>query len=340
MLPFIDPGGIWHITYCIGLMLIVPFYVFNGPVRGLPLSAKLLFTYLLFWCLFILEYPAIHFGPFTPNFQSTAAQVFAESLLILYAVGALSKWIAYLIPVLALFASMCVWLGLPGLMHAPSFNAALAAACIPAIASPYLIGFIILTALAHHGSTALLILGAQLLALILKKRVKWEWLLWAGIAGIVSATLWQNQPHFNSGERLEKYAEYLHFWARDWKSVVFGMGPGSFVWYPIMRNLNNPEPTRIFLQMHSDYLEVLWALGLVGEVLAVAVCARAVKKAWGMSVEALAGVLGCLAFMLTYEPLEYFPSALLTAWFFARVLIIENVDLKFAGLVWPVKSND
>lgn len=336
-LPLLDIGGIWHITYFVCLSLIGIIFTF-GIGQALPLAAKLLWSYFLIWCLFIVEYPSVHFGTYTHSFQATAGQVLAEGILIPFAVITCSSFIEKAIPYFALFATACVWSKSPGLMHAPSFNMALAAMCIPITGFSYLSFFIVFTALTHHGSTALMIMGAQALGLVLKRKLDWRWLVIAACIMFISALILQSQPMFNSSERLAHWIEYTRFWSTDTRRIILGMGPGSFVWYSVM---THKYQTGFFLQMHNDYLEVLWALGCVGGSLAGLMIVDAVKRAWKKTdLVSLPGVLGCLAFMLTYEPIEYFPTALLTAFFFARALIVHDVDVEFTSFGWPIKSNN
>lgn len=327
-LPLLDFHGVWHITYFVGLAWIIPVLVFRFSI---PFSLKLLWSWLLIWCLFLLEWPSAHFGVYTSNFQATAGQVFVEAFLIPLIAINFYKAIEKLIPFLAMFLVACVWFNWPGLMHAPSFSMALAAACIPAIPLTkkwiWFSFFIVFTALTHHGSTALVIIGAQLFAFVSKNRIKKHWLLLGIIIAVASAFFFQ--PSHNSGtERLHNWVEYFTFWAKDWKHIIFGMGPGSFVWYSV---LTYPYQTGMYLQIHNDYLEVLWALGLVGFTFLVGAVYEVVKRAWNQNILSLAGILGSMAFMLTYEPLEYFPSALLIAFYLARVLIVENIHVKFTS---------
>lgn len=317
-LPLIDLGGTWHLTYFAGLSFVIVAYVFRVFGKLSPLSVKLLLSWVLLWCVYLLEYPSAHFGVYTHDFQVTAAQVFIEVFCIPITVFLYAGAVTSLMPLLAAFQALCVWFSWPGLMRAPSFNMALACMCLPGVASPILTGFIVLTALTHHGSTALLIVAAQVFAGVVKGKFKKAVLFAALPVMALSAFLLQKQPMFNSGERVEKWIQFMTFWAQDWHRIIFGAGPGSFVWYSIM---THPYQTGLYLQLHCDYLEIVWALGLVGAVLAGWVIVDAAKRAWGLHVNVLQGLFGTLAFMLTYQPLEYYPSALLTAYFFSLCLV-------------------
>lgn len=337
-LPLVDINGIWHIAYFIGIGAMLPVCLHYLIGVRLPLIAQALWYYILLQALFFIEWPTAHFGPYTSNFQSTAAQAFAELIFIPIGAILLHRYIKKLITPIAVFSSLCVWFQWPGFMHAPSFNMALAAMCLPAIYFQEIQVFIVLTALTHHGSTALLIFLAQVLVFFFtrekKTRKKFLPFIAGGFIGeIFSAYHFQNQPLFNSGERIHKWVEFFQFWIADWRRIIFGVGPGSFVWYSIM---SHPYQTGFFMQMYSDWFQVLWENGIVGFGLEVAVAVEAVKRA-RKNPRLLQGLFGCMVFGLTYGPLRYFPTALLTAWFFSQALVIENVDVEFAGFIRPVK---
>lgn len=140
----------------------------------------------------------------------------------------------------------------------------------------------------------------------------------------------------NSGERISHWVQAMQFWLQDWHRIIYGVGPGSYVWYSIMEH---PAQTGVYLQLHNDWLQVLWENGVIGFGLMAWVAAIAVRRSWG-HLSVLQGVVGSMVFAFTYQPLRYFPSALLTAYFFAQALIVKDSHVEFAGLVWPVKSDD
>ena len=341
-LPQLDVNGIWHIAYCLGLAFFVPVSTSYLWKSTGSLKPAMLLNYLLFQCVWFLEWPSIHFGPYTHDFQSTTGQVFAELSLITFGVYYLrNNRVQKVFPAFAVFCTICVWFNWTGFMHAPSFNMAMAAACIPLIASPWVFGFIVLTALTHHGSTALVIIAAQLLASMPKLKKKSILGISAfaiGCAAILMTTalIFKTHPTATALERLGKWGEYLAFWREDWKRVVFGVGPGSFVWYSI---ITHPYQTGLYLQMHNDWLQVLWENGLIGFGLMVGVIRLAIKRVWRTDLVALQGLFGCMAFGLTYNPLRYFPSALLIAYFLSRALIVEGVQFNFARFGRAVKSH-
>lgn len=331
LLPQIDLGGSWHIAIFAGLSIAVLRWLSRHTNHAVPLSVKILWGYVLISALFILEFPALHFGPFTINYKETAGEVFAEAIFTPFAAIMMSDWIEKALPFAALFACACTWFNYPGILHAPSFNSAFAALCVPFI-PPWAGIAVILTIVLHHGSTAALMLAAMLIVTIGKRR-RFSYKLSYFLLSLFAASIYINSGKlFDGGERLAHYAEYMKFWAKEPRWIALGVGPGSFVWTsPMIDQFKAP----IFLQMHSDWLQILWELGAVGLVLAGWVFTDAVKRSRN-DLNTLAGVIGCGVFALTYHPLRFFPTALLTAWIFARAFSCKS-DLP---QVRPSNSSD
>lgn len=313
----VDLGGMWHIALFAGVSFGIIAWLHG--LYFIPRTARVLWAYVLISATFILEWPALHFGPYTTAYQATAGQVIAEAVFIPLLALTLFGRIRQVLPFAALFACACVWGNWPGLMLAPSFNSAFAALCVPFI--PWWAALpVIVTVFTHHGSTALLILGAQFFAYSLTytrpARMLAAWLVCGSCLFLVAHTH-QHAPMFDGMERLEHWKTFMQFWAKEPRWIALGVGPGSFMWTSaIMYKFQSP----IFLQMHSDWLQILWELGAVGLLLAIAVTIQAIKSAWG-NLETFAGVLGCVVFGLTYHPLRFAPTALLIAWIFVRAFV-------------------
>lgn len=328
MLPLVDIRGIWHLTYVLGLSGLLVFTACRQELKNVPPIARVFWLYFSILCIVTLEFPNTYFGPYTPYVQSTAGQAFAEVTLICSAAYALRRWIAVVMPFVALFSAVCVWFNWSGFFHAPSFNMAFAATCLPLIViDPNKVSFakvaawvfICGTALTHHGTTALLILVSHHVVAAFKDKKYYSLGVMAFLAWI-SAKVFHGP--FDSGhERLVKWGEYMTPWSQEsWDKIVFGIGPGSFMWYSILKN---KYQTGIYLQMHNEFLQILWENGVVGFGLALAVCYKAIRRVREDAV-LLQGVAGCIVFSLTYCPLRYFPSALLIAYFFTLALIPED----------------
>lgn len=321
LLSQIDIGGVWRITIFFGIAFSIIKWVSGSDVA--PLSAKLLWSYTLVSALFILEFPLVQFGEVHTAFQATAGQALIEAIFIPIGAIVFRKLIPKLLPYVVSFALLCVWMNWPGFLHAPSFHSAFAALAIPLLVSPYLIGAVVITVLTHHGTTALLILSAQMLALTL--RLKKRRLLIFLVAFALSAYFCRaGGPLLNGEERLTKYAEFMGFWAREWRWIILGVGPGSFMWTSLMLD---KFQTPLFLQMHSDWLQIVWELGLVGFALTVGVFLSAIKSAWDKP-RLLAAIAGCAAFGLTYHPLRFYPPALLIAYIFILAFSCKTSSLQ------------
>lgn len=323
LLTQIDLGGIWHIAIFAGLSLAIVKWLFDW--KSLPVSARFLWGYVLIFSLFVLEWPALHFGVYTAAYQVQAGQVFAEAVFTPLAAFIFFRMIRRGIIFLAFFLCVCVWFNIPGLMLAGSFNSALAALTIPFI--PWWAALVVIgTVLTHHASTALMVIAAQLFAFALKtKRARLPLALALPVlVGI--AYLHQHGAWFDSTERLVHWKEYMSFWLKEPRWIAIGVGPGSFIWTSAMiDHFSGP----IFMQMHNDWLQILWELGAVGLGLVLWVFVSATRSAWD-SVESLAGIFGCAAFGLTYHPTRFFPSALLVAWIFVRAFFSCKSDSRQA----------
>lgn len=307
----IDVGGVWRETYFIGLTIIVSFLVFQFRQKRHTWDVildKLLLLYVLVYSLFMFEHPNTRFGAYSTAYQLTAAQSFVETCIVLVTAMYCRGYIIHLLLYVVGFELVCIWLGYGGLLLAPSFDlafCALAATLLP----PYVWWLVLFTCLTHHGSTALLILAAQLLAVTIRyKDKKYLILFILSVLGLLSVAYFHSHgPLLDGTERLQKYTQYMKFWAAKPEWIIFGVGPGSFMWTSL---LIDDFKTNAFLQMHSDWLQILWEYGVVGFTLMVTVFIGAVKRAhkseWG-------AIFGCAAFGLTYHPLRFFPSALLIA---------------------------
>lgn len=306
----IDLGGIQHILIFTGLATGALFWVKSFPIN---LAAKLLAAYVLVYQLFMLEYPHALFGEVTTAYRAQAGQSLAEFLFVGVSVAFLMPYITRFLKYVVGFVLICVWLGEPGILGAISFQTAFCALCIPFLPMP-LACAVVLTALTHHGSTALLIIGAQCFGLALKYP-KFNTKVPLLLLALFSSAYLTSGPMFDGGERLAKYTQFMTYWFQKWEWIIFGVGPGSFTWTSILLD-NYKAP--LFLQMHSDWLQILWEYGAIGFCLCVFVFAQTVRRAWD-SAYLLAATLGVGAFMVTYYPLRHYPTALLTAYIFTIV---------------------
>lgn len=315
----IDYYGIWYTTVFAGMAItIVGFLTSKFMRKAFPLSARLLWGYVFLFALLFAECPIVPFGAVSRSFQVTAAQVALELLLIPFAAYFFSAWMPWILTLTAIASCVCVWVPCPGFMIAPSFNTALAALAVPFI--PWWASlFVIATALFHHGATAILILGAEFFAeLVFNRRLKRMWQILPVGVGLLGVIFLHHTGQWLDGfDRIQHWKTFFEWWAQSWVYKIFGVGPGSFIWISIIMGRFK---TPLFLQMHSDWLQILWEEGAVGFLLTIIVYIQAVRAAMRSRVEDLAGVFGLGVFALTYHPARFFPTALLAAWILLRTL--------------------
>lgn len=314
----IEIGSEWRLALFYGLSICLA-VILRHHLKRIGWAAFFLWAYYLYRALWLFEYPSWPFLEFNNAFMATAGQSFAEALLIPLTVLMLTdsqvdraiRWFKFVV----LFELGSAWFGYHGLMHMASFGDALAALYLP-FAPLWLMALIVVTVLTHHGSTAMTILLAEAIALstVLKSLRIGLLLLIPGVYGV--ARLHQNGAYLDSLERINKYKKYMGFWAGSNRFMAFGVGPGSFMWCGLLIDKLTPP---FFLQMHSDWLQIAFELGLVGIALVVNFLLRTLKKVKG-DTRLLAAVLGTVPFAMTYMPLRWFPSMALITLIFRKTL--------------------
>jgi hypothetical protein len=331
-----DQGSIWHQAIFVGLALLYLAVLLPLWRRiGWPLT--LFLAYVGVYCLFGLEYPYLLFPFFEHAFRSSMAQTWLELTLpvafFLAAPRAILVRVPYVFPLVAVWEIGRIWFGPEGLMKAPSFDTAFLALLLPFIGSPLkrLMGprsgraaalairaAMLGTIVAHHGSTAFLVLIAEVLVLFRPER---KWLRVGAFAAVVAgfgalAVFHSNGPWLDGSERIQVWLRDFSYWWTVPRFIAVGTGPGTFMWADYMI-AGFVQP--MFPAMHSDILQVLFEFGLIGFALASGVFADALHRAW-RNPKLLAGVFGVLAFSTTYHPARFFPTAFLAAWILWRVL--------------------
>jgi len=160
----IDPMGIWRITFFVGMVAMV-IYLAKRFAKDLGWDVTGLWAYSLVIALWIVEFPMYSFGIYHVAYQATAGMNFAEVLLIPATLLLVRKNLLPIFTPIIVYEIIAVWFKLPGLMiprpFADSFDLALMAMYFP-FAPWWLKIATVGTVATHHGSTALLILGAQL----------------------------------------------------------------------------------------------------------------------------------------------------------------------------------
>ena len=315
----IDVMGVWHLCIFFALCLAV-----IGGLKKLPLTriTKVLWGYALLYALVLFEFPYPFFGVLSHTYKMAAGQSFAEMLLIPLLVLFFPKPIARCIPFAVAFEIASLWYSGRGFMRSPSFDTAFIALCSPFIPA-WLWGIGFVTIGIHHGSTAWMILGAQLVGFLLAKK-KWKWVL--GLSPVAGVAVWFTPHHsgflWGADSRIQVWQRYMGMWASSPNSIAFGQGPGSFMWHSLrIDQWRDP----LFYCMHCDWLQLTFTFGLIGLVLFLSFVG---ESGWKVRRDALklAAIFGAVTFGLTYHPLEFAPSAIVTALIFRRASIEDEVN--------------
>lgn len=310
----IDYMGTWHIHLFFGTA-ICALLLLEGYRKRIGWAATLLWIYAVISALYLVEFPDLPFGNYTRAFRATAGESLAELLLIPTAILTFRWRIWNLIPWLTGWTIACIWMGWNGPLMAASFNAALVALCIPFVPH-WMKALGIATILSRHAGTAQLILCTQLLALAVHDR-RIRRLLIPGTVLLGCLVYIYRQGDVLAGQgRLGIWTRTLTVWAENWRTIIFGMGPGSFMWVSLMVD---KFQIPAFFHMHSDVLQVLFELGLIGLSLALCTLYRAVRNVWD-SPRLLAAVFGAVAFCATYHPFRFFCSAFVMGLIFKECL--------------------
>lgn len=303
----VDYMGVWHSSIFFGLISGLIFLCTN--LNLIPWIAKALFLYVSAFALFILEFPAWIFGSYNTAFQATSGQALAEILIIsVMAIAVPFRVIKKILPVVVIGTIVCVWMNWDGLMIAPSFNTALIALALPFV-TPWLWIPSIITIATHHGSTAMLIVIFQLSTFALKNRRFFKYFLGSAVVFAGLMKFHSSSSMLDGGERIAKWTSYMSIWSSEWLTTVFGVGPGTFMWMSIEKDAYRPP---LFLMMHSDWLQITFEWGLIGLGLTIGSFFVAVRRSWN-NPPLLCGLFGLAAFMMTYHPWRFFPSAFLAA---------------------------
>lgn len=300
----IDLGGVWRTLFYLASLLSLCLFL-RPYLKALGFLPVLLWGYILAYCIYLVEYPAMPFGLVNRAYEATAGSVFIEVILLTVFCLHYPKQILKVLPYavflelyLCCFHNFYNW----GFVGATSFDQAFLALSLPFVGW-YLRIPIIFWVLTRHGATAQLILLAEFLGYGLHSKKIRPYALLAAVA-LVSVAYFH---HFDTAGRIYRWKIMLKIWEKDWKAVIFGVGPGSFMWQSLV---NTKQGDELFLQMHSDWLQVLFELGVIGFWLSLGVFGRALLGAWRKP-QLFAGVLGVGVFALTYHPFRNLPPALL-----------------------------
>lgn len=304
----IDTNGRWRILLSISYIISLIFFL-KPYIKKIGLSAVLLWGYVLAYCVYLIEYPALSFGVVNTAYQATAGAAFLAALLIPFLCIEKTSLIIKSIPYVAAIEMLAIVTNRRGLLTAQSFDLSFVSLCIPFV-NFYLCIPIVLLVLFKHGATAKLILTAQIIVYAFKCK-KYRISCCIMLAALAAMALYKSYNPISDGvERFQKWEQMLKIWSTDMPRIIFGTGPGSFIWQSLIADNFEQKSYGVFLQMHSDVLQILFEFGIVGLALSFAVLATAVKRSWN-NPRILSAVFGSAAFALAYHPLHFAPSAIL-----------------------------
>jgi len=313
-------NDIWREFNFYGLLVavaVIGFYFYRKV--GFILSAT--WTYFLWRGLFGFQNPAV---PALKNLglvlDQAMGQAFSQLIVIPLAVFCLPEklfrhWkLGFLI--FGVINGILLMTKGYGFFNAHSFDAAMIVQLMPFAPPLLILVFMVMVFSAPNGATAFLMLSSYGLALALHvRRFRWHLVFAVGL-GILGAAFFLPFVHgFNSTGRIPAWIRFFNWW-QDNASYLFGTGTGSFLWIgPYIDEFKG----NVFLQMHNDWLQVLFEGGFVGLGLAAASWFYLLYHSWSRPRLFLATV-GLGVFALTYHPLRFFPSALFIAFLIREVI--------------------
>ncbi len=352
----IDLMSIWRLGIYFGMsaLIFLGLEIYTGAKISRLIKATYQESPWIFWAwillgaVYQLEFPGLPFLDNNAAYSWAAGQTFAEALLIPLSVLLLpKKWrskcaeiLVVLTVIVELFLtswnSWIIWrhpelanIGYPvinGLMRGVSLDMVLLALLVPF--TPWWLALLsILSIVTHHGTTALMVLGAEVFAwAFINLRLRYAIALPVVVTPILGALAYwhSNAPLLDGHERLAAWTRYFSFWWESWGFVAFGVGPGSFMFTAMQIDKKPP----IWFFMHSDFLQVPWELGVVGLALMLMAFARLVISA-RYDVKLLAAMFGLMAASLTYHPFRFFPGMLYAAFVFVAIYEKEKTRRSF-----------
>lgn len=227
-----------------------------------------------------------HFGVddgLSPKLQAVTAAVTGRQTLFVMLLGLVALMVApsvnLLAPLFLLSGSILTLLGCPILTN-PSTNAALIVMCLPYCRKWWMWILTLMVVLEQGGATAYLMLSAILLVTLYrhstKRVISLTVLLGLGLALLT----WHVRPSFfYIADRWDEYQLAAHFW---WENINpwMGAGLGTFqVLGPAMQKWAGRSTLEVWMSLHSDWLQTIFELGLVGLVLSIWLLFDSIKRA-------------------------------------------------------------
>ncbi len=310
--------NLWGLT---GLVLLLVF-LFHRQI-GFLLSAT--WAYFLLSALWVFENPNFT-APTFPlksgqilnlevQLDQTAGQAFAQLLLVPLVVLLLPEnifrhWTKLFLGVGVLNCGLLLFNG-QGILQASSFDAGFVAALLPFAPLPAAAFYLVTIGLSARIVTALVILSAAFVSWVLAyfKSPRLTFLALTLVnTGLWFSRKWVSVHDFDSTGRTAAWGRFFQWWTAN-APPVFGTGIGTFQWIgPAIDGMEH----NLFLQMHSDWLQVLFEGGVLGFGLTLTAFVFLLYRSWPRP-NIFAGLTGLGVFCLAYHPFHFFPTALFIA---------------------------
>lgn len=319
----------WAIFNWWGLLVFVPLVVWPYKI-GWPLQA--LWAYCLWNAVATFQNPWAHDYMFTftdgqrismmNNYLGTSASACVQMLVLPIGVMSIPRryfiwWDRVFLAIAVVDLILVATLGY-GFFKVSSLDMAFVVAVLPAC--PYLGAGVIGAALTGpRMGTAVMIFIGQALSYCLAMR-RWIYVVPAllGIAALPFAGHFMSSAHPDAG-RIEAWTRFMEWWGAN-VNHYFGSGIGTFLWIgPAIDHLKEP----LFMQMHNDWLQILFEMGYVGWFLVWMAFTYLLMSCFKRP-NLFAMLIGMAVFGVTYHPLRYFLSALLLLCIVREIVEVED----------------
>lgn len=232
---------------------------------------------LLLFCGYLILSAFWHFGVddgLNSKIQIVSVAVIGRqtiyAMLLVGATIVLDVSVSWLAPIFLLLCSLITLTGLSPILKNPSTNAAMIVLCLPYCRKWWMWLLTLCVMITQQGATAWLMFAAILLVTAARHLNKTLISVsMSGSAGLVG-TLWFTKPHFFIfSDRWDEYKLAYRFF-REFANPVFGFGLGTFqVLGPAMQKWDSRPVTEVWMSLHSDWLQLIFELGLLGASLGI-----------------------------------------------------------------------
>jgi hypothetical protein len=209
-----------------------------------------------------------------------------------------------IVPLLVVFGCIATILDYPVIRGNSSQNAALLACLLP-LCSWYIWLLVSLVVFLQNGSTPYLVLGLEFfISMVWIWRWRWQYIILSCGVGVVVCFFWFSPSMYVDRIRFEYYEMIVPFWW-EWVNPFIGSGWFSFETLSmVMQKLTGYylDKRQGWLSVHSDFLQMLMELGVIGFSLSMWVLFDSLYHSnWKLR----GAIAGIAAWALFYFPLRF-----------------------------------